>query len=527
MISRFCFIFVFFVLFVTTASAQVSVPRLPDALLEETYRQAATKNVLAAVNPTVFPGYWSVCADGHGFGYGNSYPSLDGLQLADALLWLGQEETVRLNWEYVRTFLREDGSLPLAILPASAGQPLANGISVDANGGLYTHWVIGNPLAALAAPTFIANTHILFAYKQDHHWLEERIEAVNRTAGQLMSLTTDEGRVRGAGFYVERPTRVDSDGVTQTHAVNAFEQAANLNRLLGRHEDADRFSKQAQKIRQFFVEKFWQGSHFAEYYSPEKGFIFHHGLTDSDWGAIAFGVATPDQRQILFPRLANEAGFYYGTMPAGIATKPETYEDWEFTHPDKHDLAAMGRVWYLMAHALYRENDAQNLLKSLHAVANEGKKNDFYWRERYHPDGKGGSIPAGPNTYCEYPANFIRIVQRFLLGIELRLDGSIVLAPLVVDAFWESGFGQRLSLPNRELEYRFDCKGLRGTYWGEQPLRLGVRLHAPGGNAVNADSVAATPSQPLTQEGELLFIVLPPAKKNDPARFQLNVGSSP
>jgi hypothetical protein len=523
MITRFFSIFVLWTLFTLTAIAQVSFPTLPDALLEETYRQAATKNVLASVNPAVFPGYWSVCADGQGFGYGNSYPSLDGLQLADALLWLGQEETVRLNWEYVRTFLKEDGSLPLAILPVHAGQPFGNGVSVDPNGGLYTHWVIGNPLAALAAPTFITNTYILFAYTQDRHWLEERIEAVNRTAAQLTSLTTDEGRVRGAGFYVERPTRFDSDGVSQTHAINAFEQAAALNRLLDRHEDADRLTKQAQKIRKFFVEKFWQEDHFAEYYSPERGFIAHHGLTDSDWGAIAFGIAMPAQKGTLFPRLVKEKGFYYGNMPAGIATKPETYEDWEFTHPDRHDLGAMGRVWYLMAHALYRENDSQSLLKSLHAVAEEGKKNDFYWRERYHPDGKGGCVPAGPNTYCEYPANLIRIVHRFLLGVDLRTDGSIVLAPLVVDSFWEAGFGQRLSLPHRELDYHFDRKGIRGTYWGEQPLRLGVRLHTPDGKTVEADSLTVTPPQPLVQEGELLFIQLPSAKTSNPVRFQVEM----
>ena len=375
-----------------------SFPHLPDTLLEETYRQAATKNVLAAVNPEVFPGYWSVCADGQGFGYGNSYPSLDGLQLADALLWLGQEDTVRLNWDYVRTFLKEDGALPLAILPASAGQPFGNGVSVDPNGGLYTHWVIGNPLAALAAPTFIVNTQILFEYTQDRDWLAQRIEAVNLSAEQLMSLTTDDGRVRGAGYYVERPTRVDSDGVSQTHAINAFEHAADMNRLLGRDADAERLSQQAQKIRKFYVEHFWQTDHFAEYFSPERGFISHHGLTDSDWGAIAFGVATPAQTAVLWPQLSTEKRFYYGNMPAGIATKPETYEDWEFTHPDRHDLGAMGRVWYLMAQAMYRQNDAQGLLASLRAVAEEGKKNDYYWRERYHPDGNGGCVPAGPNT---------------------------------------------------------------------------------------------------------------------------------
>jgi len=77
---------------------------LPDGDLVVAYQQAAAKNVLAAVNPKVFFGYWSVCADGKGFGYGNTYPSLDGHQLTDALLWLGQFDVVRANWDYVRSF---------------------------------------------------------------------------------------------------------------------------------------------------------------------------------------------------------------------------------------------------------------------------------------------------------------------------------------------------------------------------------------------------------------------------------------
>src|SRR5208283_3235674 len=81
--------------------AGVCIPNLPDRLIVEAYRRAATQNVLAAVNPKVFPGYWSVCADGVGFGYGNTYPSLDGHQMTDALLFLGQYDVVKANWDYV------------------------------------------------------------------------------------------------------------------------------------------------------------------------------------------------------------------------------------------------------------------------------------------------------------------------------------------------------------------------------------------------------------------------------------------
>ena len=97
---------------------------LPDTSLARTYERAAVQNVLAAVNPQVFFGYFSVCADGHGFGYGNTYPSLDGHQLSDALLWLGQVGVVEANWQYVRSFQRDDGLLPIAIFPALPGKDI-------------------------------------------------------------------------------------------------------------------------------------------------------------------------------------------------------------------------------------------------------------------------------------------------------------------------------------------------------------------------------------------------------------------
>ena len=493
-------------------SAQFSVPDLPEAWLVETYKQAAGKNVLAAVNPEVFPGYWSVCADGQGFGYGNSYPSLDGHQLADALVRLGQIETVKLNWEYVKTFQKPDGSFPLAILPGAAGQMLPYDTPVDANGGLYKHWVPGDPLAALADPTYIANAEIIFLVTQDKNWLANNIESINKSADHLISLTTEDGRVRGAGYYVERPTRIESDGVTQSHAVDAFRKVAALNQVLQRTSDAERYAKQAEKIEAFFVKNFWDDEKqiFAEYYSPERGYITNHGYTDSDWAAIALSVATPEQAKRLYPKLKNAKEFFYGTMPAGIATKPKSYEDWEFSHPDRHDLGAMGRVWYLTAGAQAKMNDADSLLAGLKAVAEEGAKNDYYWRERYHPSEDGSSNPAGPNTYCEYPANLIRIVQRYLLGVDLQLDGSLALSPCVPDSFWEKGFGQEIQLPGRTLSYRFTKNGVSGKYQGEKPLCLKIRFNPNDKPAEEMLLRTAEKEVSCTREGDYFVAVLEP-----------------
>jgi hypothetical protein len=197
-------------------SAGESWPEIPDRAVARAYERAAARNVLAAVNPKVFFGYWSVCADGQGFGYGYTYPSLDGHQMTDALLWLGRVDVVKANWDYVRSFERPDGALPIAILPNLAGKQAGEGdhlARVDTNGGLSSHWVPGNPLEALADPTYIRNADDIFRMTLDLNWLAAQLPSVNLSADHLASLVAASGAVRGAGYYVERPARIEYDGV--------------------------------------------------------------------------------------------------------------------------------------------------------------------------------------------------------------------------------------------------------------------------------------------------------------------------
>jgi hypothetical protein len=505
--------------------ADIDLPALPDPEIVQAYERAAVQNVLAAVNPKVFFGYWSVCADGQGFGYGYTYPSLDGHQMSDALLMLGRVDVVKANWDYVRSFQKPDGALPIAILPDLAGKQAGEGdhlAQVDANGGLYRHWVPGNPLEALADPTFIQNADDIFRATLDRAWLKAQLTSINRSADHLETLVDDQGRVKGAGYYVEMPARIESDGVAQCQAIDAFRRAAALNRLAGDVREADRYDEIAERIRRFFVTRFWiaEKGQFAEYYHPERGFISSHGLTDTDWAAIALEAASPDQRAVLWPKLIDEKRFYYGGMPTGIATLPETYEDWEFTHPRRHDLAAMGRVWYLEAQARALMGDAEGLLDSIRRVCAAGRENGFYWRERYPPDGKGGVVAAGPNTYCEYPANLIRIVQRFLLGVDRRLDGSLILSPVVSAEFWEKGFGQTLRWRGRTLTYEMRRDRVVGTFLGDGPQALGVRL-PPGRAGMSIRALVNEEPTAVVEKDGLTFVTLPAAPAGKITRFVL------
>jgi len=345
---------------------------------------------------------------------------------------------------------------------------------VDLNGGLYRHWVPADPLRALGYPTYIQNAEVIFRWTQDRDWLAEQLPSINLAADFLSSLTTPDGAVAGAGYYVERPTRVEYDGVAQCYSADAFRRVADLNTIVGNAEAAVRYRQLAGHIEDHFRARFWTGDHFAEYIHPERGVVATHGFTDVDWSAIATGMADAEQRATLWPKLKDEKLFRYGGMPTGIATHPETYEKWEFAYDDRQDLAAMGRVWYLESWARARMGDGEGLVDAIRRVCDVGRENGYYWRERYGDQGGFGA-----EKYCEYPANLIRIVQRFLFGVEHRLDGALALGPTAPGAFWDAGFGQTLSWSDRRLSYRVQRNRMKAEYVGRGTQELRVRLCAP------------------------------------------------
>jgi len=386
--------------------------------IAEAYRAAAEKNVLASLNPQVFFGYFSACADGRGHGGDTTFPGLDWGQSAEALLWLGRRQEVLASWEYVKGFQREDGLVPFAIIPDLANKTVPAGgnylLSGAAGGAVFVHWVPGNPLRTLANVTFLLLADAIFTQTADRRWLAEQIPWLRRAAQWLVAQITADGLMPGGGFYVERPTRLEFDGVNQCYCAHALAQASHLFDAAEEPATATRCREAAVTLTAAFRQQFWAGDHCVEYIHPQRGPISHHGLTDVDWAAVATGVASDDQIAVLWPQLQDNADFIYDGIPTGISTQPQTYEDWEMQNIDRHDLAAMGRVWYLECWARARMNDHAGLRRSLEQVARVGKANDWSWRERYYSQRTGDLGIYHINRYCEYPANFIRIVHRFL-----------------------------------------------------------------------------------------------------------------
>jgi hypothetical protein len=434
------------VLFVLVCLAQGSGQGSPEGLtraiadpeIRAGVEAAVFKNILPAATEKDYPGYFNISADGVAFG-GATWPGLDSWQMAGAFLLLGRTRLVLDYFDFVRASQRKDGNIPFAIFPGdqkpvgclvglkspddiySYTPPKREGVPASSQEtrrwiGLFEHWQTkGYPLATLGPVSYILTAAEIFDATRSSPWLKERLPSVEAAAKYLLTLKKSSGLVGGSGFYIESPPREGSDGVAQCYAVHAFRKLAELCRAAGEPSKAEEWTGRADALAETFLREFWREDHFGEYVHPERGLIDSHGLSDVNWAAVAFGLATGRKLELVWARLMSEPAFWWGGMPTQNVTKPFSYEAWETQAQPEcgidplNDVAAMGRAWYLEVVACRRMNARDRLIESVRRVCRAAKA-DGFWRERYHPKPDGSVSADGAKKYCEYPAVLVRAV---------------------------------------------------------------------------------------------------------------------
>ncbi len=421
------------------ADGSALVPRIADAEIRAGVEAAIAKNLIPAATERQYPGHFTISADGGAYGGDTTWPGLDSWQMTGAYLLLGRTRLVLDYFEFVRASQRKDGNIPFAIFTGDTQPggclrglkqpddvftykpPKRDGLPASSQEtrrwiGLFEHWQPkADPLGALGAVCYILTAAEIFDATGSLPWLKERLASLEAAAKYLLGRKTDDGLIRASGFYVELPPRYGWDGVTQCYVVHAFRRLAGLFAAAGDKAGEAAWSGQADALAKTFAAAFWREDHFVEYVHAERGLVDSHGLSDVNWAAVAFGIAVDRNLGLLWPRLLKEPGFWLGDMPTQTVTKPFAYETWEYNEPvpfevsPLHDVAAMGRVWYLEATACRRMHANDRLVESVRKVCRAGKT-DGHWRERYHPRPDGSVVPAGAAKYCEYAAVLVRVV---------------------------------------------------------------------------------------------------------------------
>ncbi|HVZ64567.1 MAG TPA: hypothetical protein VG936_08345 [Lacunisphaera sp.] len=419
-------------------SARFVTP-IADAEIRTGVQLAIERNILPAATQAYYPGHFEITADGSSYGHGATWPGLDSWQMAGAYLLLGRTQLVLDYFAFVRASQREDGMIPFAIFTGDRrpndrydrglkyprdlftyAPPQRDGLSAFALATKdwmreFDHWQPkANPFRILGTVCYILTAGEIYDHTQSPAWLKANLPSIEAAARSIYSFKSDNGLIGGSGFYTELPPRSGWDGVSQCYAIHAFREMARLGEAAGAGGMAETWAARADKLAAAFDEAFWRTDHYAEYIHIDRGLVDSHGLSDVNWAAVAFGVATGDKLKALWPRLLAEPGFHLGGVPTQTVTKPARYEEWEYNEPlpwkvmPLKDVAAMGRVWYLEAMACVRMKAAERLKESVRLVIRADR--DGYWRERYIPQPDGTVQPIGAEKYCEYPAVLTRVV---------------------------------------------------------------------------------------------------------------------
>lgn len=415
------------------------IARIRDPEIRAGVGDAIRKNLLRAATQTAYPGYFNITADGSSFGDDATWPGLDSWQMAGAYLLLGFTQLVLDYFEFVRASQHPDGNIPFAIFRGGTqpGSEFLRGLDPktgtftysppDRSGvpdsarqtrtwvGLFHHWESrSDPLSVLGPICYVLTAAEIHAHVREKSWLLDRLPSIEAAAAFVARRIAANGLVAGSGFYIELPPRWGYDGVTQCYAHDAFLNLADLYRSVGQHQDSQRWLQKAASLKEAFIREFWRADHFGEYVHVERGLVDAHGLSDTNWAAVAFGLADGAPLSVLWPKLMAEKAFWWGGLPTQVVTRPFSYEPWEddpvpFSIPGTHnDVAAMGRVWFLEATACRRMREHKRLQEAARLVS--GAAVEGFWRERYHPQPDGSVQPSGALKYCEYPAILIRVV---------------------------------------------------------------------------------------------------------------------
>lgn len=410
-----------------------------DPVIREGVGAAIDRNLLAAATEHVYPGHFTINADGGGYGSDSTWPGLDSWQMTGAYLLLGRTRLVLDYFAFVRASQRADGNIPFAIFNGDTRpggclrglkhpQDLFTWVPPKRDGapassqqtrqwiGLFEHWQTqGLPLSTLGPVSYLLTAIEIHDTTRSRAWVTEYLPSLESAARFLLSMRNRDGLIGGSGFYVEAPPREGCDGVTQCYATHAFRGLARLYRTAGDRSGAGRWTAESERLARAFRAAFWRGDHFGEYVHPTRGLVDLHGLSEVNWAAVAFELAGGRELRRLWPRLLSEPGFHAGGMPTQLVTKPFSYEAWESSRSADcgvdplNDVAAMGRVWYLEALACRRMESRARLLDSVRMVC-EAARPDGFWRERYHLKPDGTLSPDGSKKYCEYAAVLVRVV---------------------------------------------------------------------------------------------------------------------
>ncbi|KAL8405017.1 hypothetical protein RB594_009775 [Gaeumannomyces avenae] len=371
--------------------------------------------------------------------YVGTYPDVDhefqikGRLAAGSALDL---DVVRRMMELQLRLMREDPCGlwrdPCAVQPSGAREYHVRRNSLDRRENAEMFLVTGNVEIVESVWLYVARTKNL-------DWLRLHLPDLEGALSCVEGCMDPHGRLWSDVYYEGQVIKDGRETLAAALAMRSFELMVELERLLERSEQAERYDKLACKLRAAIAKPlpfgYWDAKHsrFVDWVD-RSGLVHDHLHLLANELPVLFGAASPAQKAAVFDLLRREEREYQ-RFPSFLAARVADYTPGEIGDGGPYDLCAAGRYWCWDAAFWARRGRGDVVLAQLRRVAEMGRRDDYVMGERYdmnHVYYRDGPPWHGAAHYYEYPCVFAWVLMVEYLGVRAALGSAdLRIAPRV------------------------------------------------------------------------------------------------
>lgn len=375
--------------------------------------------------------------------YVGTYPDVDhefqikGRLAAGSALDL---DVVRRMMELQLRLMREDPCGlwrdPCAVQPSGVREYHVRRNSLDGRENAVMFLVSGNVEIVESVWLYVART-------KDMDWLRLNLDDLEGALSCVEGCIDPLGRLWSDVYYEDQVIKDGRETLAAALAMRSFELMAELERLLERDEQAERYSELAGKLRVAIAKPlpvgYWDEEHsrFVDWVD-RSGLVHDHLHLLANELPVLFGAASPEQEKGVLDLLRREEREYQ-RFPSFLAARIADYTPSEIGDGGPYDLCAAGRYWCWDAAFWARRSGRGRgdvVLAQLRRVAEMGRRDGYVMGERYdmnHVYYKDGPPWHGAAHYYEYPCVFAWVLMIEYLGVRPTLGpADLRIAPRVV-----------------------------------------------------------------------------------------------
>ncbi|KLU84624.1 hypothetical protein MAPG_03664 [Magnaporthiopsis poae ATCC 64411] len=343
--------------------------------------------------------------------YVGTYPDVDhefqikGRLAAGSALDL---DVVRRMMELQLRLMREDPCGlwrdPCAVQPSGVREYHVRRNSLDGRENAVMFLVTGNIEIVESVWLYVART-------KDIGWLRLNLDDLEGALSCVEGCIDPLGRLWSDVYYEDQVIKDGRETLAAALAMRSFELMAELESLLERREQAERYAELARKLRVAISKPlpvgYWDGEHsrFIDWVDRSGNVHDHLHLLANEL-PVLFGAASPEQEKAVLDLLRREE-HEYQRFPSFLAARIADYTPSEIGDGGPYDLCAAGRYW----------------------------RDGYVMGERYdmnHVYYKDGPPWHGAAHYYEYPCVFAWVLMVEYLGIRATLGpADLRIAPHV------------------------------------------------------------------------------------------------